>query len=133
MQDVKIVLEDVFTGSIQDLTLYPTYYFIASKEDNPERFILHFMYSPDEIGEDFEHESEIQIYSYGKQVYIRSSKEAINQNGNVLVYDLMGRKIVQQQISRGELIKLNINTTNNYVIVKVVKEGFIKTEKVFIK
>ena len=58
---------------------------------------------------------------------------AANQDGKVYVYDLMGRELMHQNITRGELVKLNVNTRNNYVVVKVIKEGFVKTGKVFIK
>jgi hypothetical protein len=129
----EVTLEDLKTGNTQNLNKNSIYSFSGSKDDSPERFLLHFAWSPNGIGEDFEHSSNIQIYSYDKDVYIRSSEEAINQSGEVFVYDLMGRELAQQTIGRGELIKLNVNAQNNYVVVKVVKDGFAKTEKVFIK
>ncbi len=128
-----VILEDLKTGITQDLKEENTYSFTGSKEDSPERFLIHFAYSPDGIGEEFDNSSSINIYSYGNNIYIRSSEEAINQSGEVFVYDLMGRKLLQKQIGTGQLHKMTVNTNNNYVIVKVVKQGFVQTEKVFIK
>ena len=86
------------------------------------------------FAEDMENvSSNINIYAYGKDVYIRSSENAINQSGEVAIYDLMGRKLVQQKIASTELVKIPVNITNAYLVVKVVKTGSTKTQKVYIK
>ena len=54
-------------------------------------------------------------------------------NPNVFVYDLMGRELVQKEIEGSELIKFPVNTSNNYVVVKVVKESSTEIQKVYIK
>lgn len=133
LENTSVTLEDLKTGNTQDLRASPTYLFSAYTNDNPERFLLHFALSPDGLEEDFEQASNIQIYSYGKEVYIRSTNDAINQNGNVFIYDLMGRELAQQKIAGGKLIKIPVNTANNYVVVKVVKASSTKIQKVFIK
>lgn len=133
LENTSVTLEDLKTGNTQDLRASPTYLFSTYSNDNPERFLLHFAWSPDGLEEDFEQASNIQIYSYGKEVYIRSTNDAINQNGNVFIYDLMGRELAQQKIAGGKLIKIPVNTANNYVVVKVVKANSTKIQKVFIK
>jgi len=45
----------------------------------------------------------------------------------------MGRELAQHTIEGTELIKFPVNITNNYVVVKVVKDGSTKTQKVYIK
>ncbi len=133
LHELHIHIEDLQTGITQYLNQNPTYTFNGYQNDNADRFLLHFTWSPGGIGEDNEESSNIQIYSYGKDVYIRSTDNTINQNGDVFVYDLMGREILQQHIHSDELIKIPINLSNTYVVVKVVKEGSIKTQKVYIK
>ncbi len=133
LPDATITIEDLQTGATQDLRENNVYSFTGSKEDNPERFLLHFAWSPDGIGEGIAQASNINIYSSGKDIYVNSTDGAINQEGTIYVYDLMGREIVQQSIRSGELVKLTVNIRNAYAVVKVVKEGFVKTEKVFIK
>ena len=127
-----ITLEDLQTGSIQDLNQNPVYSFSASSNDNPQRFLLHFISSPEGIGESHELASNIKIYSYGSDICIRSTNEAINQLGQVFVYDLLGREIIVQHIARGEIILIPTNLCNTYVIVKVVKERTVITKKILL-
>jgi hypothetical protein len=129
----SISLEDVKTGVTQDIRKFPAYSFTATSNDSPERFLLHFAYTPDGLGEGIEQAANIQIYSYGNQVYIRSTDEAAYQNGTVSIYDLMGRELYQQPLEKGDLVKIPVSITNNYVVVKVVKDGSLKTGMVFIK
>ena len=134
LSGVEVTLEDLLTGITQNLNSNSVYSFTGLKEDDPNRFLLHFAWSPNGIEEEMEKvSSDIQIYSYNKDVYIRSVKQAVNQTGNVFVYDMMGRELLQKKIDGSELVKLPVNIANNYVIVKVVKSGSIKTQKVFIK
>ena len=134
LSGVEVTLEDLLTGITQNLNSKSVYSFTGLKEDDPDRFLLHFAWSPNGIEEEMEKvSSDIQIYSYNKDVYIRSVNQAVNQTGNVFVYDMMGRELLQKKIDGSELVKLPVNIANNYVIVKVVKSGSIKTQKVFIK
>lgn len=134
LQNADIILEDLKTGITQDIHENPAYPFNGLSGDNPERFLLHFTWSPNDINENIEDiSSSMQIYSFGNEVYIRSKDEAINQSGLVFVYDLMGRELSQHRITGYELVKFHINTSNSYVVVKVVKGNLIKTQSMFIK
>ncbi len=133
LPDASIYLEDLKTGHTQYFRGNTTYAFTASSTDSPERFLLHFAFSPNGIGEGIAEAANINIYSSGKDIYVNSTDGAINSEGTIYVYDLMGREIAQQSIRSGELVKLTVNMHNAYAVVKVVKEGFVKTEKVFIK
>lgn len=127
-----LLLEDLEIDSTHNLKLNTVYNFAALKSDTPERFLIHFTNIPDGIN-DLEQISNINIYSYGKNVYIRSLNSAINQNANVFIYDMLGREIVNTKIHGYELEKIGLDVSDCYVIVKVVKDSFVKTEKVFIK
>lgn len=129
----KIILEDLKTEITQDLIQNQNYNFYASVDDDPERFLLHFMYSPNGINEDDEPDLVMDIYSYGKDIYIRLTEEEVNRRGKVVVYDLMGRKVEAQNIQGEALVKIPVNLTNKYVIVKVVSGNSAKTAMVFIE
>lgn len=133
LPNVKIILEDIKTGIKQDLIQNHIYNFYASVDDNSERFLLHFMYSPVGINDNDEPDLVMDIYSYGKDIYIRLTEEEVNQRGKVVVYDLMGRKVEAQNIQGEALVKIPINLTNKYVIVKVVSGDSAKTKMVFIE
>lgn len=133
LPNVKIILEDIKTGIKQDLIQNHIYNFYASEDDNSERFLLHFMYSPVEINDNDEPDLVMDIYSYGKDIYIRLADEEVNKKSQVFVYDLMGREVEAQNIQGEALVKIPINLTNKYVIVKVVSGDSTKTKLVFIE
>jgi hypothetical protein len=134
LENTNITLEDLKTSNTQDIRENPVYTFNGSSGDSPERFLLHFAWSPNDINEDIEDvSSNMQIYSFGNEVYIRSKDEAINQGGDVFVYDLMGRELSQHRITGSELIKFPVNISNNYVVVKVVKQSSTKIQHIYIK
>jgi len=133
LQNTDITLEDIKTGTTQDIRENTIYTFNASNIDNPGRFLLHIAWAPDGIEDIKDASSNMQIYSFGNEIYIRSKDEAINQGGDVFVYDLMGREHSQRRITASELVKFPINISNNYVVVKVVKQSSTKIQKLFIK
>ena len=128
-----VMLEDLKTGTIINLRENNVYTFNGTKNDNPDRFLLHFTWSPNAIDEEIEVVSNVTIYAYNGEVYIRSTNDAINQSGDIFIYDLTGRELMHQRIGAGELIKLPVNISGNYIIAKVIKSGTIKTQKVYIK
>jgi hypothetical protein len=130
LQDVAVTLEDLQTSTTQDFNENPTYHFSGSKDDDADRFLLHFAYSPDGIEDEESVVNSINIYSFGKQINISSVNEL---NGSVAIYDIMGRELYQKKLSNTQTEKFSINANNTYVIVKIITEGSIKTQKVFIK
>jgi len=130
--NTKITLEDLKTGTTQNMNENPVYTFTAADSDIPNRFNVHFTYSQNAVEEGEVVNDNIQIYSYGKEIFIRSNNHAVSQNGMVFVYDLEGRKLLEQPISRGALAKVNVKLTTGFLLVKVIKEGSVKTQKVFI-
>lgn len=129
LPNMAITLEDLKTGHAQDFREERVYNFSASSNDEANRFLLHFAWSPDGIGEDMEPDSNIDIYSYEKDVYIRS--EVYNQ-GEITVYDMFGRTIYKNKYHNNhEKIRLDIN--NSFVVVRVVTQQGVKSEKVYIK
>ena len=128
-QETHVTLEDLQTSTTRNLNENPVYVFNGTKDDDPDRFLLHFAWSPDGIGEDMGPDSNIDIYSYEKDVYIQS--EVYNQ-GEITVYDMFGRTIYKNKYHNSmEKIRLDIN--NSFVVVRVVTQHGVKSEKVYIK
>jgi hypothetical protein len=130
---IVVSLEDLKTGKVQDLNKNHVYTFTGSKADNPARFLLHFNASVTGINETPKQNASIRIYSFGKDVYIRLTDKVAKQNGNVIVYDLLGRKLAEKQITGAGLVKFPVDIAGSYVVVRVVKGSSVKTKKVFIK
>jgi len=128
-----LTVEDTKTGTTQNMNEKPVFEFASSVEDNPDRFLLHFAWSPDGFEDTEDVYANIHIYAFGTDVYIRSSEDAIYQKGEVFVYDIMGRELIHQKIAAAELIKIPVKVSNIYLLVKLVKPGSTKTQKVYIK
>jgi hypothetical protein len=133
--DVTIVLEALKTGTTLDIRKEHEYTFSTASGDEAHRFNLHFAWSPNAIGETpgTEETSDVNIYSYGSAVYIHSLNEASKESGKVYIYDLTGRKILEEPVGYGALTRIDVNNMKGYAIVKVVKEHSVTTEKVYIK
>lgn len=129
--DTKVTLEDLFTGKLHIFNNAEEYTFTAIKGDNPERFLVHFLYSPTGIEDPYEENTNIStIYTYGKSVYITSDRVGL---ATVNIYDLTGREIHSENVMLDGLIRIPVMSDNNYLIVKVLQENTITTEKVFVK
>jgi hypothetical protein len=134
LDEVSIYLEDLQQGIIHDFSNDPVYKFTASEGDNENRFILNFVYNPTGIeNNQIESNSSITLYSHDESVYILSDKILSDKNGEIYVYDLLGKLIYKDNIPAKSLVRLKLNLDNQYVIVKVIKNNQIKTEKLFIK
>lgn len=133
LPNTAIILEDLKTGITQDFNKNPVYGFSAAVYDDSQRFLLHFMPSPQGVNYEVVPDLIIDIYSYGKDIYIRLAEEEVNQRCQVFVYDLMGREVEAQNIQGEALVKIPVNLTNKYVIVKVVNGSSAKTVMVFIE
>ncbi|MBL7105017.1 MAG: T9SS type A sorting domain-containing protein, partial [Bacteroidales bacterium] len=76
-----------------------------------------------------ETENNISIYAFDNTVYVNYQLKA---PGNVVVYDMIGKEIISENLNPGQLNKLTVNHGKGYYIVKVFSEEAVKTEKVFI-
>ena len=95
-------LIDRLTGADIDLLIEPSYSFIATKDDNQSRFILSF--TADCFNED---EDEIFAYQNGNEIFV-------NGEGELQVFDVMGRMVATQRINGVETV--NIPTRGVYIM-----------------
>jgi hypothetical protein len=134
MPDTDITLEDLKYDQMQNMDSDSIYTFVAFADDDPNRFRIHFNKTTTGIEfEDFNHHNEesIQIYSYGKHVYIK--KEDISSSGYVMLYDMYGREVLSHPLEQTSLMKIPVQLNNSYLVVKVISDSKVFTSKVYIK
>jgi hypothetical protein len=124
----SIILEDLKTGTSQELKNNPSYLFTADPGDNPERFHLHF-------GGPFGIESrgsqpDFTIFSSGKSVVI-SNISGKNQNGEVYIFNILGEKTVQNTIT-DQTTRISLQVPGCYVVTIVTRDQSI-SKKVIIR
>ncbi len=127
-----VVLEDLKLNKFQNLNTNPIYTFEATTYQNPDRFRLHFNRSVTGIDDNLVN-SAIRAYSFEKNVYILSNKELSKQKKELTIYDMMGRTILNKILPPGDIIRVPVNASNAYVVVRVISKGEVYTTKVFIK
>jgi len=131
------ILEDSKTNTFHNM-LSKAYEFTWNPDmDDEQRFKLHFKAVG--INETEISESNILIYAADHQIFIKGAE-----SGNVVILDVMGRIVLQQNINASELttIPVNLKTGVYVVMFRSVGSGACstgstvplhKTEKVFIK
>jgi hypothetical protein len=124
MESYNILLEDRQQNTMTNLC-WENYTTLIS-ESGTGRFFLHFK-DATAIGENPDN-SNILIWSAYRQIYIKGSDA-----GKVTVLDVMGRVILQKEISDNESISVPVNLQSGIYLVTVQNGKEIKTGKVFIK
>ncbi len=129
MDDFDILLEDLKLGKIINFKKEPVYYFDATTYQNPDRFRLHFMQSPNSVDDNISG-SGCNIYYYNKSIYVKRDVQDIRSKADISVFDLYGRKLVSTS-SYDQLIRVNIPKGSKYYIVRVIEKGNQTLKKVF--
>ncbi len=120
----NVVLEDTYTG-IQTNLLSDTYTFDFIKNDNANRFIVHF--TP--LGTPEMEANSIRIWSSERNIYVTVPATV---TGDVVVYNMMGQEVVANKVIPGMNV-IPVNDVNTYYVVKVRSNNNVVTEKVFIR
>ena len=129
LPETHVTLEDLQTSTTQNLNENPVYVFNGTKDDDPDRFLLHFAWSPDGIEDEFVQKTDVYIYSYEKDVYIQSE---VYNHGEITICDMLGRTIYKNKY-HNNLEKIHLNINNSFVVVRIVTKQGVKSEKVFIR
>ncbi|MEJ2594076.1 MAG: T9SS type A sorting domain-containing protein [bacterium] len=130
--EAEVYLEDRLTGWFQDLIENPEYAFQGSKEDDVDRFRIHFILTPDDVDE-FAVEHEISIYAWDKAVYIKNPDPKLGAASQVYIYDMYGKVVLTESMHLNTLTRIPVTVSNSYLVVKVRNGDEVITEKVFIK
>jgi len=127
---ISISLEDLKLNTTQDLRSNPVYNFTYDTADNANRFLLHFD-NPILGGKDLKNIEQVQIYSFGSSVYIRSTDGTVLA-GNVLIYDMLSRELYREQLVGTALNRITPGIAEGYYVVKTVTNAGVITKKIYL-
>ena len=68
-----------------------------------------------------------------KAIYVKFVEESSFRNTQIRVFDLFGRQITDRMVNKSSMIKIPVNVSNTYLIVKVINEGNVVVKKVFVQ
>lgn len=124
-----IYLEDLKEGTFTKLESNSTYSFNANPLDEPMRFLLH-MSSELAVAENNVGLSSIRVYAFNSDVYVTSENGL---SGKVMIYDLLGREIVNEKLNGGTMNKFDLSGHQGYMVVRVTDETGNLNQKVYIR
>lgn len=106
-----VMLEDRQMHFFQNLLSGNSYHFRASVTDDENRFVLHFI----PVNNASEKDLPVRIYSGDSQLVVDLT--AVDKDTEVLVYDILGRKLLQQKLKGKTLHHLSVNNQVQVAIV----------------
>ncbi len=126
--NVHVYLEDLKEGNTVELNENANYEFVYSPLDDLHRFNL--VFKDNYFGIDDPEMNNINIYAFKNIVYINIPEM---NNGEVVIYDLMGKEIVRETAIGGSMTEIPVNNGDGYYLVTVQTGGKFISKKVFIK
>lgn len=137
MQDMfgmQVILEDLVNGDQQVLETNDAYIFTSSVSDSPERFLLHFyFYGSVEVDEIALTEDNIQIYSNEKEIIITNNPELNNERGQIKLYDITGRIILNKEITLSGLLRIPTILNQKLIITEYQRSDQTIIKKLWIQ
>jgi hypothetical protein len=124
-----ILLKDNKTNTTVDLKVNPVYAFTATAGDDDARFSLYFsdlLYSINDLDD-----NTFKVYSNDNSIYIRNN-DPKSVTGTVLVYDMIGKQMMQQNLNGDAITRINPNLNRGFYIVSVKTDKGVSNQKVYI-
>jgi len=127
-EGVMIFLEDKKNGILHELTQTNAYTFNATKEDNPDRFVLHFAgaFSVDELNND----DVINIYANSNSIYFNTNAATTAQ---ISVFNITGQQVYGNSMALDGVRQITLNVPTGWYVVKAVTGNNTVSRKVFIR
>ena len=75
----------------------------------------------------------LKIYSNSGDVVIQNEEAINSEKMIVLIYDMMGRKVIESTYPQNSTVRIPVNVENSYLVVKVICGSEVYTSKVFIR
>ncbi len=122
-----IFLEDTKNSSFINLVQQPTYSFNSFISDTVTRFKVHFPSSTSSLH--FQ-SNEIQIYSFGKSIFIQNKGNEIIESFEI--YDIMGKLLQKREIHNSNSLKLNVDLVENVYLMSVLTKKNKYSQKLVI-
>ncbi|MFZ4399881.1 MAG: T9SS type A sorting domain-containing protein [Bacteroidales bacterium] len=119
-----IILQDLKTGTTQNLRTNPTYNFAATTTDLVNRFNVLFDLSPNGINK--VNATNNSIFSFENSIYFTSKDVK-----SVSVYNMLGQEVLNIQQPTSNLV--TINQASGYYTVRVITNSNVYSQKVYIK
>jgi hypothetical protein len=126
-QNTGILLKDNETNTTVDLKVSPVYTFTATAGYNDARFSLYFS---DVLGINNINDNTFKVYSYDNSIYILNN-DPKNMTGTVLVYDMIGKQMIQENLSSA-ITRINTNLNKGFYIVSIQTANGAYNQKVYI-
>ncbi|MCD4694972.1 MAG: hypothetical protein K8S16_01930, partial [Bacteroidales bacterium] len=96
LETTEVMLEDKVENVIIDFKEQSSYTFIAGVDNEPDRFNLKFLLTPDNTIEIADNR-DVQIYASNDAIYLKR-QDANTLDGEIRIFDLMGRLIVSERV-----------------------------------
>jgi len=126
-----VYLEDTYIGQTIKLTSSSSYTFSSEKGDFTGRFNLHFNPLSTTDVDNIADGSAIKVFSHQKELHINLNTADLS-NSKVEVYNLLGKKLMEQELNSNQTI-LNLDVATGNYLVKVISGVDTKTTKLFIE
>lgn len=118
--DVPITIEDLKMNTLQDLRENPEYSFSYTPGDPDYRFNLNF---DKYVGMKQRNQNGLKVYSIHRTLVVENPG---NDYGQVWIYDMTGRKLMQADLDGESRLNLNLDvTTGSYLVVVSTDRGVL--------
>lgn len=124
-EDKDLLLEDLLTGIWYPLEDFSSLEFESNPGDESLRFLLHInqTVNTNDLASSF---SDVQIYSWEKQIFIKSKGDFEKMSKQVRIFDINGRLLTQQNSSAESETVIENNFQNQVLIIQCIypKQSF---------
>jgi autotransporter-associated beta strand protein len=125
----KVILEDLKTGTMQQLNDNPVYSFAAKAGDDANRFVLHFADVTTSVTKPAAKET-FSLYQNNGNLNIISQS---NVNAEIMVTNMLGQVVLRGKTNGNTLTTLNAGLLKNGVyVVSLVGNGRIVSKKIVV-
>ena len=124
-----VMLKDNKTNTMVDLKANPVYTFTATEGDNDARFSLYFsnvLYGIDNLSS-----STFKVYSFDNNIFVQNN-DLKSATGTIFVYDMIGKQMMQQNLSGDAITRINTNLNKGFYIVSIKTADGAYNQKVYI-
>jgi hypothetical protein len=120
----NVILQDLKTGTTQEMKTNPVYNFTSSTSDEASRFMLRF--SP--VGIETRDAANNGIFVYNNILNVENPGVSV-----IAVYNMVGQKIAEKQTQNEGLIQIKLQVGTGYYIVKLTTDQKAIAKKIFVK
>jgi hypothetical protein len=121
----EVILEDLQSGIMHDLSQYNSYHFSAEPNDPEDRFLLHFM----TVGTDLHSLAKASVYYNNSTLHVFNP---LNENVSVQLFDASGRLISRFNAPSSGLHRFGFKPQPGMYLVRMMGEKKVYTDKIIV-